>query len=297
MKKKLLDFCSKLGIEYVGIAPSKPYEELRVLLERRINEGHNSSFEESDIEKRINPNLELKSARSVIVCLFPYYKGFDEDGNISNYTYAVDYHITAKKKLAMIGEYLKSCLDNFEYVSHVDTGPLPDRYLGNLAGLGFYGINSHLINEQYGTYTFIGYILCSYLFEPDKPLERTCIKCGACVKACPGGAILGDFTINPYRCKSFLTQKKGDLEEEEINIINKSKLVFGCDICQKVCPHNRCIQETNLVEFKENLITKLDMEEIKGLSNKEFKKKYGDRAFSWRGRNIILRNFEYVNRE
>lgn len=297
MKNILLDYSREIGIEYLGIASPGPYEELRELFDKRIRAGHNSSFEESNIEKRINPALELNSVKSIIVCLFPYYRGFDEYGNISNYTYSLDYHIIVKKKLNMIGEHLSKLIDKFEYIAHVDTGPLPDRYLASLAGLGVYGINSHLINEKYGSYVFIGYILCNYPFEADKPLNRTCMRCGNCVKACPGRAILGDFNINPNRCKSYLTQKKEDLGEEEISIISKSKLVFGCDICQRVCPHNKNIKETSMKEFSENLITRINYEEIKGLSNKEFKRKYGNRAFSWRGKNIILRNFDYLKKD
>lgn len=296
MKEKLKNFCKDIGIKYVGIAPKGPYEELRELFINRIKNGHYSSFEEINVERRINPSLEFDKVESLIVCLFPYYRGFEENANISNYTYGLDYHIAAREKLIGIGEYLSDEIEGFEYKVHVDTGPLPDRYLASKAGLGFYGVNSHIINEEYGSYVFIGYILCNYPFESDIPQDRTCIKCGSCVKACPGGAILGDFNINPHRCKSYLTQKKGDLDEKEIEIIGKSKLVFGCDICQRVCPHNRGIKDTDLEEFKANLIFKLSFDEIEKLSNKEFKRIYGNRAFSWRGKSIILRNFDYIRK-
>ncbi|HBY2819912.1 TPA: 4Fe-4S dicluster domain-containing protein, partial [Clostridioides difficile] len=128
----------------------------------------------------------------------------------------------------------------------------------------------------------------------DKPLEKSCFKCGKCVKYCPGNAILGNYDMNPKKCLSYITQKKGDLSEKEKVVLKNGKKVFGCDICQEVCPHNVEIPTTHILEFKENIIDYLNYDEIQNISNKEFKRKYGDRAFSWRGRNIIKRNMEII---
>lgn len=294
MKEKLLKFCKGIGIEYTGIAHTGPYHDLESILRERIEKGHYTGFEERELEKRIDPSLTMEGVKSIIVCLFPYFTGMAEDTNISKYTYPKDYHIIAGEKLERIGEFLKEEIEGFEYKAFVDSGPLADRYLASISGLGFYGINSHIINDKYGTYCFIGYILSNYSFEPDKKIDRTCIKCGECVRRCPGNAILGDFNINPNRCISYITQKKGELSEEEVKILNNNHMVFGCDICQDVCPHNRKIEHTNMEEFKKDLLYKLDYNEIGGMSNKEFKRKYGDRAFSWRGKGIIVRNFEYL---
>lgn len=294
MKNELKKICNELGIDSFGIAPIGPYYELREIIEKNCTRGHVTSFEESDVSKRIDPKLTMSNAKSIIVCLFPYAVDYEEGANISNYTYSIDYHIIARKKLAEISDFLSAKIDNFEHKAFVDTGSLPDRHLAHLAGLGYYGINSHIINDKYGSYVFIGYILTNYSFEIDKPINKTCIRCGACVKECPGNAILGDFTINPHRCISYLTQKKGDLTEDEIAVIRKGKLVFGCDICQKVCPHNKTIEQTNMEELKQNLIYRINYDELLTISNKEFKKKYGDRAFSWRGKSILIRNFEYM---
>ena len=294
MKQRLLEFCNKIGIENAGIANIGPYYDLEKILRGRKEKGHYTSFEEREIERRIDPSLTMEGVKSIIVCLFPYFTGRVEDTNISKYTYPKDYHIIAREKLEGIGEFLENEIQDFEYKTFVDSGPLVDRYLANIAGLGFYGINSHMITDKYGSYFFIGYILCNYGFKPDNPVDRTCIRCGECVKRCPGNAILGDFNINPNRCISYITQKKGELSKEEIRILNNNHMVFGCDICQDVCPHNRKIEHTNMKEFKKDLLYKLNYDEINGMSNKEFKRKYGDRAFSWRGKGIIIRNFEYL---
>ncbi|MDF2672076.1 MAG: queG [Clostridiales bacterium] len=294
MKQRLLEFCNEIGIENAGIAHIGPYYDLEKILRNRIEKGHYTSFEERELERRIDPSLTMEGVKSIIVCLFPYFTGRVEDTNISKYTYPKDYHIVAREKLESIGEFLKSEIQGFEYKAFVDSGPLVDRYLVNIAGLGFYGINSHMITKEYGSYFFIGYILCNHGFEPDNSMDKTCIRCGECVKRCPGNAILGDFNINPNRCISYITQKKGELRKEEIRILNKNHMVFGCDICQDVCPHNKKIEHTKMEEFKIDLIYKLNYDEINSMSNKEFKRKYGDRAFSWRGKGIIIRNFEYL---
>ena len=294
MKRILQKFCSTLKIEYVGIAPIGPYLQLEQILKARIEKGQYTEFEEKCLSKRIDPRLTMADVKSVIVSLFPYYTGEDPKGNIAKYAYGADYHTVVKEKLAQIGMLLTGVIPGFQYQAFVDTGPLVDRYMAYLAGVGFYGQNSQIITDKYGSYVMIGYMLTNYPFEIDEPLKRTCLQCGRCAVACPGQAILGDRTIDPRCCSSYLSQKKGDLTLAEIDIIKKNNMVFGCDVCQDVCPHNHKSAVTPIKEFRENRITELSFEELLAISNKEFKKKYGNRAFSWRGKKLLVRNFEYL---
>lgn len=295
VKKSLIVFCNSIGIENVGIAPAKYYDKFEEIWKRQLDRGFISGFEEKDIEKRLNPKLILEDAKSIIVCLFPYYSGTKEHANLSKYAYSIDYHKVIMKKLESIADFLESNIEGFHYKAFVDNGPLSDRYVAYRAGLGFFGINSHLITDRYGSYVFIGYIINNYPFEPDKPQYRTCCQCFDCVRKCPGQCILGDFTINPLRCKSYITQKKNDLTEEDIEILKKHNLIWGCDVCQDVCPHNKDAQKTTIEEFRENLIYNIDCEELKQISNKEFIRRYGDRSFSWRGKGILIRNHELIH--
>lgn len=294
MKEALKNFCHSIQIEDMGIAPIGPYWELELILKERIGKGQYTEFEEKELQKRINPKTTMENVQSIIVCLFPYYLGELPEANIAKYTYALDYHKIIREKLEKIGIFLARQIPEFQYEAFVDNGPLVDRYLAYLAGLGFYGLNSHIISGKYGSYVVIGYMLTNYPFQVDKPLMQTCIQCGQCIKACPGEIILGNFGIDPRGCKSYLTQKKGELTTAEINIIKKTDLIFGCDCCQDVCPHNSQIVLSNIKEFQENSMHQLNYEELNTISNKEFIRRYGNRAFSWRGRKLLVRNFEYL---
>ena len=293
-KEELKDFCKSIGIDCVGIAGVGPYYDLEKIIKQRLFNGYITGMEESIIEKRVNPKETMENVNSIIVCAFPYYIGNFNESNLSKYCYGEDYHIVVKDMLQQICNHLSDNIDNFEYKIFADNGPLVDRYLAYLSGIGYFGINNNIITDEYGSYVFIGYILTNYEFQSDTPLEKTCIKCGKCVKYCPGNALLGNYEMNPKRCLSYITQKKGELEEEEINILKENRKIFGCDICQDVCPHNKNIPLTNINKFKDNIISKLDKEEIDEISNKEFKRRYGSRAFSWRGKSIIKRNIDLI---
>ncbi|WP_343345064.1 tRNA epoxyqueuosine(34) reductase QueG [Terrisporobacter petrolearius] len=282
------------GLDVVGVAPIGPYYELRKNLEEKVNANLVTGMEEPDIEKRINPKLIMEDASSIIVCAFPYYIEQNQRSNISKYCYGLDYHLVIKERLNNICEEIKNIDETFDYKVFADNGPLVDRHLAYLSGIGYYGINNNIITDKYGSYVFIGYIVNNYDLEPDKPTNKTCIKCNKCVKYCPGNALEGNYKMDPKKCVSFITQKKEELTLEEIEKIKKNESIFGCDICQQVCPHNKHICESNIEEFTLNLITNLNEEEINNISNKEFKRRYKNRAFSWRGKNIIKRNMNIL---
>lgn len=293
-KEKLLRILKDKNIDSVGIAPVDTYDSLKKILEEKINNNLITGMEEPDIEKRINPRLIMDDAKSIIVCAFPYYIGELEDSNLSKYCYGKDYHIVVKDVLQEVCEEIKKDISDFKYKVFADNGPLVDRYLAYLSGIGYYGINNNIITDKYGSYVFIGYIVNNFEFEIDKPLDKTCCKCNKCVKYCPGNALEGNYKMDPKKCLSYLTQKKEELSKDEKEKIKNNKMVFGCDICQDVCPHNKNIEKTSIEDFKISLLGKLDEEEIEEISNKEFKRRYGNRAFSWRGRKIIKRNMDII---
>lgn len=288
------EFCKSIGIECVGVAGIGPYYDLERIIKNRLNNGYFTGMEEPLIEKRIDPKVTMKNSKSIIVCAFPYYVKDEENSNLSKYCYGKDYHIVVKDILEKIANHIQSKIEMFEYMIFTDNGPLVDRYLANISGVGYYGINNNIITDKYGSYVFIGYIINNYEFTPDSPIKRTCIRCGKCVVKCPGNAILGNFELNPKRCVSYITQKKEDLSDDEKEILLENNKVFGCDICQDICPHNKNIDKTNIEEFYKDLILNIDEFELDSISNKEFKRKYREKAFSWRGKKIIKRNMDIL---
>lgn len=294
MNKRLKEICYKLRIENVGVAPPGPYKELEKKLRDRYEKGHFTGFENKQLEKIIDPRETMEDVKSVIVCLFPYFTGNSGNKNIASYAQSKDYHIIIKEKLEKIAAMLQEDLEEFRYMVFSDTGPLNDRYMAYLAGLGYYGWNQNIISHGYGSYVLIGYILNNYPFKPSKPSEKECEKCGACIKACPVGAIKGDYQMEPEKCLSYITQKKNELSVDEAKKLRKNQMIFGCDMCQEVCPHNKKVKTTPLEEFQRDLINYITEEDLKTLSNKEFRKKFGDRAFAWRGKKVLLRNLKYM---
>jgi len=230
------------------------------------------------------------SYKSIIVALFPYYFGEDEKSNISMYTYGKDYHQVIKGIL----EKVCSELGLKEHAVHTDIGPSIERTLALNAGLCFQGRNGLCINDEYGSYFFIGYIACDEELEFDKPLQKSCLNCNKCIKACPGGALDSGFCEE--KCLSAITQKKGELSEEETELIKENGYAFGCDICQRVCPHNKNVKKSEINDFVTDIITKLELSEISAMSNREFMKEYKDRSFSWRGKGVVERNLKILEK-
>ena len=228
-----------------------------------------------------------------VVALFPYFVA-DEPGNISMYARGLDYHAVAEEKLTVLEKELCR-LGATETRIHVDKGELNDRDAAFSAGLGFYGQNGMLICEEYGSYFFIGQVVHNLELEPDTPMDRDCLQCGRCERECPAKALRG-CKVDAEKCASAISQKRGELLDEEIRLIKNGGLCWGCDVCQRVCPHNRGLKTTAMPEFLCDRITELKKSDIDGLSNREFKEKYGKYAFSWRGKSVLARNLDILSK-
>ena len=283
----LQEFCKELHIYEFGIAPWPLPENAKNIL----YETNPCPFTAADVEKRLQGTTEF-TPKSAIVCLFPYYVEHNGPSNLSRYTWGTDYHLVINEYLEKLIEKLQKINTSAQFSIHCDTSPLADRYMAYLAGLGFYGKNNCFISPKWGSYVVIGTILTTLEFEPNTPLEQSCMGCNRCITACLGQC-LGHDEFKYDTCKSYLTQKKGELTDQEQHIIAKTPLLFGCDVCQEVCPHNQGIPTTPIPEFQQ-VEPYIDINELETLTNKEFKAKYGNRAFSWRGKKILMRNQEII---
>lgn len=283
----LQEICKELNIYEFGVASLPLPENAKSIL----YESNPCPFTAANVEERLL-GTSLFTPKSAIVCLFPYYVEHKDPSNLSRYTWAKDYHLVINEYLKKLIEKLQIMNTDAQFSIHCDTSPLADRYMAYLAGLGFYGKNNCFISPKWGSYVVIGTILTTLELEPNTPLTQSCMGCNRCITACLGQC-LGHDEFKFDTCKSYLTQKKGELTSEEEHIIAKTPLVFGCDVCQEVCPHNKDIPTTPIPEFQ-SVEPYIDIDELDSLTNKEFKAKYGPRAFSWRGKKILMRNQEII---
>ncbi len=289
-KSMMKEYARSLGIPVSGVCSAEPDEELLKILRRRREAYPVSDFEEQDVLRRCSPKALMPEACSVFVCMFPYHLKDLETKNLSCYAAVPDYHRIAGELLGKIEAFVCEHQPGVRCLSVCDTSPLVDRWLAYRAGLGFFGKNHLLIHPIFGSYFFIGSLLLDFPLEPDHPLKDSCADCGACLSACPGGALSEDFGFDCNRCISYLTQKKV-LTEGETELLMSQNSVYGCDVCQRVCPHNRDLPETSIQAFHQDVITELREEDVCALSNRAFKKQYGSYAFSWCSKDTIRKNF------
>ncbi len=261
---------------------------------QNINQGLRELFSSFEIEyfssirleevKLTKPYLLERldfSPRCAIIFLVPYYGG--ETDNLSVYAAARDYHIFLSEVGGRVENFLeKECGKRAK--SFGDHSPIDERDAAAGCSLGLLGDNGLLINEKYGSYIFIGEVLTDALPEelmtPKTVNPAECEHCGKCKAACPMPKI--------GECLSSLTQRKGTLTDEERSYIKKYGSVWGCDLCQSSCPHNKAPKITPVRFFTEQRTPRLTRDVIEKMSDAEFAK----RAYAWRTKATLMRNIE-----
>lgn len=248
---RLKQVAQKLGFSGVAIAKAEYMEPEARRLEAWLNQGlqGNMNYLEAHFEKRVDPTRLVKGAKSVITLMYNYYteeQQSDPDApKISMYAQGRDYHKVVKKKLKYLYEWMREEVGHLNARLFVDSGPVLERDWARRAGLGWVGKNAMLINPNKGSYFFLAEIICDVEFVYDLPLQDHCGTCTRCIEACPTDAISpAGYVIDSSKCISYLTiELKTDIPPEF-----KGKMenwMYGCDICQAVCPWNR-FSEQNL---------------------------------------------------
>lgn len=291
---KQLHFCN------LGILEARIFQELRPVLEKRVDEQRVTAFEEQQIELRINPFLILEDAKSIVVTATSYHTDVEfhgEDklafsGKLARFSWGLDYHQVLHRQLASLAEKLSLTAPGLQWKAYVDTGPLVDRYLAAQAGMGVYGKNNCFIIPGVGSYVVLGYLVINQPITESVAKPQTlvsCSGCGTCQRACPTNALETPYQINPRRCLSHLLQQKEFIPHPLRGLVGTR--LYGCDVCQEACPHNREIPvstEPNMVHLDRG--PWLDLPHLLSLSNREFNRLYRNRAFGWRGQKIMQRN-------
>ncbi|MDZ7615257.1 MAG: tRNA epoxyqueuosine(34) reductase QueG [Flavobacteriaceae bacterium] len=234
----------RLGFHSCGIARSQFLEQEAIHLEEWLKNGYHGQMRylENYFEVRLNPDKLVEGAKSVISLLYNYFpseKQFSDTYKISKYAYGEDYHQVIKKKLTQLVQYIKDQSGDINIRSFVDSAPVMERAWAQKAGLGWIGKHSLLINKQQGSFFFLAEIVLDIELNYDSSIQTDhCGTCTKCIDACPTEAIIPKKTIDASKCISYFTIEL----RNEIPISMKGKFedwIFGCDICQDVCPWNR----------------------------------------------------------
>ena len=220
----------------------------------------------------------------------PYYTTFCDDParNISAYAVSRDYHRFFEALFADILPKLRAAYPENTFLGFADHSPIAEAEAAVKAGLGAFGKNHLFLSKKYGSYVFLGEIITDAVLEAPTAPVTLCADCGACLSACPAGLAVGE-------CLSALSQKKGALTEDEEKIILANGCAWGCDRCQELCPVNKRARAegtlyTDIPFFKEQAMPHLTADTVRAMSDEDF----AARAYSWRGRAVILRNLDLL---
>lgn len=235
----------KLGFLFCGISKAEFLEEEAPRLESWLKKDYHGQMKymENHFDKRLDPRKLVEGAKSVISLALNYYtderQEFQDAPKISKYAYGSDYHDVIKDKLKQLMEVIRAHIGDVHGRAYVDSAPVLDKAWAQKAGFGWIGKNANLLNKQFGSFFFLAELIVDVELEYDiAPTKDHCGTCTRCIDACPTDAIVGPYVVDGSRCISYLTIELKD----EIPSEFKGKMggwVFGCDVCQDVCPWNR----------------------------------------------------------
>jgi epoxyqueuosine reductase len=249
--QRVKELAHEAGFDLAGIASVEPFAREGRALAERIDAGLFSGlpwFTRQRAEVASDPRSLLPNARSIIALGISYDTGAGPIATVARYAWGKDYHEVIRGRLATLRQRLASELGEFDSRTFVDTGRIVDRAAAVRAGLGWYGKNTNLLNTKLGSWLFLAELVTTLDLEPDQPVLQNCGQCHACLDVCPTGAIVAPYVVDNNRCISFLTiELRGPIPPEL-----RPKMggwIFGCDLCQDVCPVNAQAQPAYHAEF------------------------------------------------
>ena len=287
----------KAGFDAYAIMQSRPVARMLPILREAQAEDRYPEFADGDIAKRIDPQNLQPSAQSIISLALSYHTGAPgptpaAHGTISRAAWGMDYHLVMDKRMDKVISYLKEECGAKECSKAVDTTFLVDRALAIEAGLGYPGANCAVYVPPFGSWVFLGEILVDIslpVTSNSSGEHWSCPEgCNRCVRACPTGALMAPGKIRPQICISYLTQMSGPIPLELRSKIG-SKL-WGCDICQQVCPTNQKAKLSPHPEFQPLIGPHLNLIPLLSLTKGEFRETFGRTSIAWRGKNVLARN-------
>ncbi|MDB5295681.1 MAG: 4Fe-4S ferredoxin, iron-sulfur binding protein [Phycisphaerales bacterium] len=236
-----------LGFDLVGVAPADP-SRFRDYFRRWLDDGRHGemAYLANRFDERVDPRAYLPGARSVVCVALNYYCELEpvpeadrrRHGRVARYALGQDYHEVIKKRLQTLADWLRETVPGTRTVCGVDTAPILEREMAARAGVGWVGKNTCVISREAGSFLLLGQVLTTLDLPPDEPDTDHCGTCTRCLDACPTGAITAPYELDATRCISYLTiEHRGEIAADLQR--QMGDWVYGCDVCQEVCPHNR----------------------------------------------------------
>ncbi len=292
-----------LGFSFCGISKAGFLEDEAPRVEEWLRRGYQGKMDylNNHFDKRLDPTLLVPGAKSVVSVGYNYYPAKDlaVDGSlkIAKYAYGEDYHFVVKDKLAELISRLREKVGNIDGRAFVDSAPVMERAWAAKSGVGWIGKNSLLLNKSMGSFFFLGELIIDLELEPDGPMKDYCGSCTACMDACPTEAIPENGVVNGSKCISYYTIELKDSIPESV----KGKFenwIFGCDICQDVCPWNRFSKPHNEPRFQPSAdLEKLNHGEWTEITESIFKSVFGSSAMKRTGYEGLKRNIKFVSNQ
>lgn len=289
----------RLGFLSCGISKACFLEDEAPRLEKWLSQNYHGqmAYMENHFDKRLNPKLLVDDAKSVISLLLNYYPEKSQSDNtykISKYAYGEDYHFVIKDKLKELLSFIQTEIGDVNGRAFVDSAPVLDKAWAAKSGLGWIGKHANLITQKVGSFYFIAELIVDIELEYDNPTTNHCGTCTACIDACPTQAIVQPYVVDGSKCISYFTIELKDNLPQEM----KGKFddwIFGCDVCQDVCPWNRFATPTPENRFapKDDLLqfSKKDWQEI---TQETFAKVFGKSAVKRTKFDGLKRNIDFL---
>ena len=290
------------GFDLIGFAETEDLNLETSRMAEWLNEGYHAGMDymTRSLDRRKDVKKILSSAKSIISLGMNYYTHeiySDEKnkGKVSRYAWGKDYHLVIWERLDKIVNEIKKIDPSFEAISHVDTGPVMDKAWAVRSGLGWQGKHTNVINKEIGSWFFIANIITNWEFEYSNPIEDFCGSCTACIDACPTDAIVREYVVDSNRCISYLTIEN----KKNIPVEFKGKFdnwLFGCDICQDVCPWNiKFSSSATIKDFNpKDGNNEIDLEKVVSLTKKEFDQRFKDSPIKRAKLSGLKRNAEFL---
>ena len=288
----------ELGFLHIGISKAKKLEDQARKLEQWLNKGFQAemTYLEKYFDQRIDPEIMMPGTKSIITLSHNYFQEKDctSDVNIARYAYGKDYHEVLKNKAAQLIAFISEKYGNIQARAFVDSAPVMEREWAQNSGIAWLGKNTLAIHPKEGSYFFLVCIFIDLEIQVDDPISNFCGTCRKCIDACPTEAIHREgYLMDASKCISYLTiELKNEIPTEFTN--QMKDWIFGCDICQEVCPWNRFAKRTEEAEFMQNEdILKLNKSDWLALTEESFKtltKNSPIKRPKWKG---LIRNVKF----